>query len=123
MSVSLGPSAVPVVQGSGEHLQNGSLNGSLSQRRRGWAREGGASRQPRAGRARPGQAGREPLPLPLPAQAFIAQLYSFVKTGRIFQNIRHTLFKCKDRSIFQNQEELVGAALPPLVGLLGDASV
>lgn len=67
--------------------------------------------------------GWEPLPHALRAQAFTAWLYCFVQTGRKFQNIRHTLFKRKDRNTFQNQQEPMGVTLPPLAGLPGDTSV
>lgn len=85
-------------------------------------RRGFVSAPGRESKARLGGGG-EPLPLPLGAQAFTAQLYCCVQTGRKFQNIRHTLFKRKDRNTFQNQQELVGAALLPFAGLLGDTPV
>lgn len=51
-----------------------------------------------------GRSGGRPLPPSTRAQAFTAWLYCFVQTGRKFQNIRHTLLKCKDKNTFQTSK-------------------
>ena len=87
----------------------------------GTGRRGFASAPGRESKARSGGMGASAPSTP--SASVHSPLYCFVQTGRKFKNIRHTLLKRKDRSIFQNQQEPVGAAVPPLVGLPGDTSV
>ena len=46
-------------------------------------------------------------------------LHYFVYTDRKFQNIRHTLFECKDKNTFQNQEVMIGTTVVCIAQTLG----